>query len=116
MRHLCGRPTGPFRSIERACADMVVQASVAGQPVTAAVARAAEGKDASVAASMANSYAGGAAVDIAEKAMQLHGGIGYTWESGVHVYLKRAALNRRCSARPHHQRLAAVPIAATGCG
>ena len=39
---------------------------------------------------MAKSYACGAAVEVVGKAMQLHGGIGYTWESGVHVYLKRA--------------------------
>ena len=47
-----------------------------------------------------------AAVDIAGKAMQLHGGIGYTWESGIHVYLKRAALNRSLFGSPaaHRQR------------
>jgi alkylation response protein AidB-like acyl-CoA dehydrogenase len=40
--------------------------------------------------------------------MQLHGGIGYTWESGIHVYLKRAALNRSLFGSPadHRKRLA----------
>ena len=49
-----------------------------------------------------------AAVDIAGKAMQLHGGIGYTWESGIHVYLKRAALNRSLFGSPaaHRKELA----------
>jgi alkylation response protein AidB-like acyl-CoA dehydrogenase len=58
---------------------------------------------------MAKSYACAAAVDVAGKAMQLHGGIGYTWESGIHVFLKRAALNRSLSGSPaaHRQRLAA---------
>ncbi len=48
------------------------------------------------------------AVDIAGKAMQLHGGIGYTWESGIHVYLKRAALNRSLFGSPaaHRRELA----------
>ena len=48
------------------------------------------------------------AVDIAGKAMQLHGGIGYTWESGIHVYLKRAALNRSLFGSPaaHRKQLA----------
>ena len=32
--------------------------------------------------------------------MQLHGGIGYTWESGIHVYLKRALLNRALFGSP----------------
>jgi len=47
-------------------------------------------------------------VNIAGKAMQLHGGIGYTWESGLHVYLKRAALNRSLFGSPsaHRQELA----------
>jgi alkylation response protein AidB-like acyl-CoA dehydrogenase len=42
------------------------------------------------------------------KAMQLHGGIGYTWESGIHVYLKRAALNRSLFGSPaaHRKQLA----------
>jgi alkylation response protein AidB-like acyl-CoA dehydrogenase len=64
--------------------------------------------DASVAASMAKSYACGAAVDVVGKAMQLHGGIGYTWESGIHVYLKRATLNRSLFGSPaaHRRRLA----------
>jgi alkylation response protein AidB-like acyl-CoA dehydrogenase len=40
--------------------------------------------------------------------MQLHGGMGYTWESGIHVFLKRAALNRSLAGSPsaHRQRLA----------
>ena len=58
--------------------------------------------------SMAKSYACSAAVDVAGKAMQLHGGIGYTWESGIHVYLKRAMLNRSLFGSPaaHRKRLA----------
>ena len=59
-------------------------------------------------AAMAKSYACGAAVDVVGKAMQLHGGIGYTWESGIHVYLKRAALNRSLFGSPaaHRRELA----------
>jgi alkylation response protein AidB-like acyl-CoA dehydrogenase len=65
--------------------------------------------DASTAASMAKAYACDAAVEVAGKAMQLHGGIGYTWESGIHVYLKRAALNRSLFGSPaaHRRRIAA---------
>jgi len=50
----------------------------------------------------------GRPVDIVGKAMQLHGGIGYTWESGIHVYLKRAALNRSLFGSPaaHRHELA----------
>jgi alkylation response protein AidB-like acyl-CoA dehydrogenase len=58
---------------------------------------------------MAKSYATSMAVDVVGKALQLHGGIGYTWESGVHVYLKRAALNHSLFGSPawHRRRLAA---------
>jgi alkylation response protein AidB-like acyl-CoA dehydrogenase len=55
---------------------------------------------------MAKSYTCSAAVDIAGKAMQLHGGIGYTWESGIHVYLKRAMLNRSLFGSPAAHRKA----------
>lgn len=109
VRQQFGRPIGSFQAVKHACADMLVQISVARQLVTAAAKGVAGGTDASVAASMAKSYACSAAVDVAGKAMQLHGGIGYTWESGVHVYLKRAALNRSLFGSPaaHRQRLAA---------
>jgi alkylation response protein AidB-like acyl-CoA dehydrogenase len=87
-----------------------VQVSVGRQLVAEAVRCLAENNaDATVTASMAKSYACGTAVDISGKAMQLHGGMGYTWESGIHVYLKRAALNRSLFGSPaaHRRRLAA---------
>jgi alkylation response protein AidB-like acyl-CoA dehydrogenase len=114
VREQFGRPIGSFQAVKHACADMLVQNCVARQLVTDAVERLAvpgPGHDLerTVAASMAKSYACGAAVDVAGKAMQLHGGIGYTWESGIHVYLKRAALNRALFGSPaaHRRRLAA---------
>ena len=110
VRHQFGRPIGSFQAVKHACADMLVQTSVARQLVDAAVVEV--GRRASTrpsTAAMAKSYACGAAVDVVGKAMQLHGGIGYTWESGVHVYLKRAALNRSLFGSPaeHRRRLAA---------
>ena len=103
-------PIGSFQAVKHACADMAVQIAVARQLVGAAVGcrRATIGADATTAASMAKSYACGAAVDVVGKAMQLHGGIGYTWESGIHVYLKRAALNRSLFGSPaaHRRQLA----------
>jgi alkylation response protein AidB-like acyl-CoA dehydrogenase len=57
---------------------------------------------------MAKSHVTAAAVDVTGKAMQLHGGIGYAWESGIHAYLKRATLNRALFGAPagHRRRLA----------
>ncbi|MCG5431085.1 acyl-CoA/acyl-ACP dehydrogenase [Mycobacterium sp. MYCO198283] len=108
MRQQFGRPIGSFQAVKHACADMLVQVSVARQLVAAAVRDIAGERDASVSAAMAKSYATGAAVKVVGSAMQLHGGIGYTWESRVHVYLKRAALNRSLFGSPaeHRRRLA----------
>jgi alkylation response protein AidB-like acyl-CoA dehydrogenase len=109
VRNQFGRPIGSFQAVKHACADMLVAIAVSRQLVSAAVEAVAEDRpDAGVAAAMAKSYACSAAVDVAGKAMQLHGGIGYTWESGIHVYLKRAALNRSLFGSPaaHRRQLA----------
>jgi alkylation response protein AidB-like acyl-CoA dehydrogenase len=107
VRQQFGRPIGSFQAVKHACADMQVHIAVTRQLVRAAIESVVHGRD-DGAASMAKSYASTAAVDIAGKAMQLHGGIGYTWESGVHVYLKRAALNRSLFGSPsaHRKELA----------
>ncbi len=109
VRSQFGRPIGSFQAVKHACADMLVRISVSRELVAAAV----DGLTgthghAVTAASMAKSYACDAAVAVVGKAMQLHGGIGYTWESGIHVYLKRAALNRSLfgSSQVHRRRIA----------
>jgi alkylation response protein AidB-like acyl-CoA dehydrogenase len=121
VREQFGRPIGSFQAVKHACADLLVQVRVSRVLVTAAVAALAgddtaagdtggvRAADASVAASMAKAYACEAAVAVAGQAMQLHGGIGYTWESGIHRFLKRAALNRSLFGAPaaHRGRLAA---------
>ncbi|WP_396922166.1 acyl-CoA dehydrogenase family protein [Mycolicibacterium sp.] len=103
VRHQFGQPIGAFQAVKHACADMLVRIAVARQLVMSAVA-----EPGPTTTAMAKSYACDTAVDVAGKAMQLHGGIGYTWESGVHVYLKRAALNRSLFGSPadHRARLA----------
>jgi alkylation response protein AidB-like acyl-CoA dehydrogenase len=109
VRYQFDRPIGSFQAVKHACADMSVKIAVARQLVGAAVEAVAENApDAGVCVAMAKSYACGTAVDNVGKAMQLHGGIGYTWESGIHVYLKRAALNRSLFGSPaaHRHELA----------
>jgi alkylation response protein AidB-like acyl-CoA dehydrogenase len=123
VRQQFGRPIGSFQAVKHACADMLVQVTVARGLVAAAVealaepgeARASREADAGVAASMAKSYACAVAVEVAGKAMQLHGGVGYARESGIHAYLKRAALNRDLFGSPvaHRARLAGRYRAAT---
>jgi alkylation response protein AidB-like acyl-CoA dehydrogenase len=109
VRQQFGKPIGSFQAVQHACADMLVQASVCRELVDAAVTAVADGDpDCWVAASMAKSHVTAAAVNVVGKAMQLHGGIGYTWEGGIHAYLKRAALNRALFGSPqaHRRRLA----------
>jgi alkylation response protein AidB-like acyl-CoA dehydrogenase len=110
VRQQFGRPIGSFQAVKHACADMLVRVSLTRQLVAAAVrALVDDDRGATVAASMAKSYACDAAVAVAGAAMQLHGGIGYTWESGIHAFLKRATLNRAMFGSPaaHRRRLAA---------
>src|SRR3546814_3384301 len=79
VREQFGRPIGSFQAVKHACADMLVEVCVARELVRAAVDQVATGApDAWVATSMAKAHAGEAAVAVVGKAMQLHGGIGYT--------------------------------------
>ena len=108
VRHQFGRPIGSFQAVQHACADMLVQVMVSRELVgTAVELLGGEQPDGGRAVSMAKSHVCAMAVDVVGKAMQLHGGIGYTWESGVHVYLKRAVLNRSLFGSPtaHRKRL-----------
>ena len=116
VREQFGRPIGSFQAVKHACADMLVQITISRellQQAIDAVTRADPTADAAV--SMAKSFACSAAVAVAGKAMQLHGGMGYTWESGIHLAVKRAALNRSMFGSPsaHRRSLARRYLHAT---
>ncbi|MGW1739327.1 acyl-CoA dehydrogenase family protein [Nocardia sp. NPDC001965] len=109
VREQFGRPIGSFQAVAHACADMFVDLTIARRLVAAALSTPLDGSpDSSRAVSAAKAYTGEAGVRIAGKAVQLHGGIGYTWESGIHRYLKRATLNRALFGSPadHRRELA----------
>jgi alkylation response protein AidB-like acyl-CoA dehydrogenase len=109
VRHQFGRPIGLFQAVKHACADMLVQITIGRELLASAVDCVVnEDPEAWMAVSMTKSFLGSLAVDVAGKAMQLHGGFGYTWESGVHAYLKRAVLDRSLFGSPaaHRARLA----------
>jgi alkylation response protein AidB-like acyl-CoA dehydrogenase len=111
-----GRPIGSFQAVKHACADRLVQLS-ASRALVAEAAAALDAGDggAGVAVAMAKAHAGSMAVEVAGAALQLHGGIGYTWESGVHAHLKRAMADRSLygSPRAHRALLAARHRTAT---
>jgi alkylation response protein AidB-like acyl-CoA dehydrogenase len=82
-REQFGRPIGSFQAIKHRCADMLVD--VEGMRSAAS--------DASLAASTAKAWASDAARRVMSSALQVHGGIGFTWEHDLHLYLKRAQLD-----------------------
>jgi alkylation response protein AidB-like acyl-CoA dehydrogenase len=66
--------------------------------------------DASSVVSAAKAYIGEKATDLIQDCIQLHGGIGITWEHDLHLYLRRATVNRFAYGTPsdHRERLAAL--------
>ncbi|MHB8669639.1 MAG: acyl-CoA dehydrogenase family protein, partial [Acidimicrobiales bacterium] len=93
-REQFGRPIGSFQALKHLLADMAVHAEVARASVhAAAVALDRPGvAEAGRAVSGAKVLAGEAAVQNAKSSIQVHGGIGFTWEVDAHLYLKRALL------------------------
>ena len=86
-----GRPIGTYQAVKHHCANMLVEAELATATVWDAARAAAAGGDAfSLGAAMAASLASHAAVEDANLNIQVHGGIGYTWEHDAHLYLRRA--------------------------
>ncbi len=86
------RPIGSFQAIKHLLADMVVRTEVARAAVYAAAAHLDEPSepDLDLTIGVAKALAGEAAVTNGKTATQVHGGMGFTWEVDVHLYLKRA--------------------------
>ena len=106
-----GKPIGSFQAIKHRCADMLVDVEGMRSAVWwAAWCLTARHDDASVAASTAKIWCSDAATRVLSSAMQVHGGIGFTWEHDLHLYLKRAHLDTLAfgTATSHRQRLAAI--------
>ncbi|MDW4903807.1 acyl-CoA dehydrogenase family protein [Streptomyces sp. ADMS] len=89
-REQFGRPIGAFQAVQQLCAGMLVRVEVARAAVYAAAVTV---HPADVAA--ARLLADEAAVRGARDCLQVHGGMGFTWESDVHLYLKRAWVRAR---------------------
>jgi len=110
-----GQPIGQFQSIKHRCADMAV-AVEAGRSAAyyAFWAVAEDAPDRSRAASMAKAYCGESARDVCNQAIQLHGGMGFTWELGLHRYLRRARVLEHGFGNHvwHYERVMATSLAA----
>ncbi|MDK9497775.1 acyl-CoA/acyl-ACP dehydrogenase [Streptomyces katrae] len=107
-REQFGQPIGGFQAVKHLCSRMLVRAEVAR---TAVYAAAVTGDPAEIAA--AKLLADGAAVRGARDCLQVHGGMGFTWEADVHLHLKRAWVRAEQwhTAERAEERLAAALLA-----
>jgi alkylation response protein AidB-like acyl-CoA dehydrogenase len=91
VRHQFGRPIGSFQAIKHKCADMLVQVeSARSAAYFAGWAASEDNEDLPMVAPLAKSYCSEAYFFCAAENIQVHGGIGFTWEHDAHLYFKRA--------------------------
>jgi alkylation response protein AidB-like acyl-CoA dehydrogenase len=90
-REQFGRPIGSFQAIKHHCADLLVLVESARSAVWwAAFVAATDESELPVAAALARSYASEAYLQAAGQTIQIHGGMGFTWEHDAHLHLRRA--------------------------
>jgi alkylation response protein AidB-like acyl-CoA dehydrogenase len=108
-----GRPVGSFQAIKHALADLHVMVTMA-EHATLYAAHALDERfpDATLAASIAKAKASDAARDVVAGMIQFHGGIGFTWESDVHIFFKRAKREeyQYGDATWHRERVARIVV------
>ncbi|NJP90609.1 acyl-CoA/acyl-ACP dehydrogenase [Nonomuraea sp. FMUSA5-5] len=104
-RHQFARPVGSFQAIKHRLADLWLDVVRARAAARNAVADAS-----SVSVAVAQAWNAGVAVHAAEEALQLHGGIGMTWEHPVHLYLKRAKATEIALGTPGDHRAALASL------
>ena len=104
-----GRPIGSLQAIKHKCANLLMEVEAARSAAYhAAFCAAAGGEGLRAAASMAKSWCSEACFHAACENIQIHGGIGFTWEHPAHLYLKRAKSSSLLLGDPvfHRERLA----------
>jgi alkylation response protein AidB-like acyl-CoA dehydrogenase len=91
VRQQFGRAIGSFQAIKHRCADLLLEVESLRSAVGYAAAAVAEGSgEVPVLASLVKAYASEVYSRVAAENIQIHGGIGFTWEHDAHLYLKRA--------------------------
>jgi alkylation response protein AidB-like acyl-CoA dehydrogenase len=109
VRKQFGRPIGSFQAIKHKCADMLTMIESARSAAFYASALAAQGEeDLSEAASSAKAFCSDTFFHCAAENIQIHGGIGFTWEHPAHLYFKRAKASEVLFGAPsfHRERVA----------
>ncbi|WP_328766257.1 acyl-CoA dehydrogenase family protein [Streptomyces sp. NBC_00286] len=105
-----GRAIGGFQAIKHTCADMLLQVEAARSAVVRAVRSADSPEVLAEAAAVAQAWCGEAFVFVAAECVQLHGGMGFTWEHDAHLYFRRAQSDAVLlgGAAHHRERLAGL--------
>jgi alkylation response protein AidB-like acyl-CoA dehydrogenase len=108
-----GKPIGSFQAVQHQCADMYLETESARSAVYyAAVALQEDAADASAAVSIAKLYASDACRTVGNRGIQIHGGMGFTWENDLHFYYRRAKASETMlgDATFHRERLARLVV------
>jgi len=109
VRKQFGRPIGSFQAIKHKCADMLMMVESARSAAFYASALAGQGEaDLEEAASSAKAFCSDTFFHCAAENIQIHGGIGFTWEHPAHMYFKRAKATETLFGDPsfHRERFA----------
>ncbi len=109
-RRQFGRPIGSFQAIKHACADLLVLVEACRSAVVRALEVEGSPEALAEAAAVAQSWCSDAYRSVTAETVQLHGGIGFTWEHDAHLYFRRARADAALlgSAAHHRERLAGL--------
>jgi alkylation response protein AidB-like acyl-CoA dehydrogenase len=113
MRKQFGKSIGMFQAVQHQCADMYLELESSRSAAYYAGWALEEGApDAAVAVSIAKMYASDAARTVGNRGIQIHGGMGFTWENDLHLYYKRAKASETAfgDATLHRERIARLVI------
>jgi len=107
MRRQFGRPIGSFQAIKHKCADLLIlveSARSAARYAASASSSPESDEDLYAAAALAGAYCSTAYFTVAAENIQIHGGIGFTWEHHAHLYFRRAKASEVMFGTPLEQR------------
>lgn len=113
MRKQFGKPIGMFQAVQHHCADMYLETeSSRSSAYYAAWTLEENAPDAEAAVSIAKMYASDAARAVGNRGIQVHGGMGFTWENDVHLYYRRAKASETAfgDATFHRERIARLVV------
>ena len=112
-----GKPIGMFQAVQHQCADMYLETESSRSAVNyAGWALEENAPDAPVAVSIAKMYASDAGRTVGNRGIQIHGGMGFTWENDLHLYYRRAKASENAfgDATFHRERIASLIIDTPG--